>query len=788
MENYQVGIILTLQCLSVMVLLVPFAIYCIRRVVNKSPNGIYKKTTVSRMLLFSACLIMAVWCLRYAVGYFSILSAESTTVTLTWWEEIFNSMLHALQTFSMDEDYTEYILNGKQMIQAIFGNGTAWETIYSLYASVLNFVAPVASGAIIFEILASVFPKIKLQLSYFAFWKEKYFFSELNAASLALAKSLYHFNTSSLKRPVLIITDAYVDDENEKSSETLLEAKLLGAICVRDDIAHVKKNRFGMRRFFLIDEVESGNLQTLAVLANSGNSKYLKNAEIYLFTNDDAYVQVEKSVSNQLANEGNKPKNESNKRKKKSSKLENESDKVENKEDNESSELPIFVPVQSYRNLISNLLVDIPLYEPLVGKERDGNGLQTLTVTILGTGHIGTEMFLTTYWIGQILDCKLKINVLSQESEEEFWSKIDYVNPEIKHTTKPGDPLLQINNNGDFSDAYCDVSYRSCEMKSSEFIACLTDPERGILDTDYFLVALGSDADNISLANTVRKYIGQYHINRNEPIHTVITYVVYDSELSDILNQQKLFKSDNKTSDVYMQAIGNLRDVYSVRNIFMADHEEAAQRIHDSYNAIQSRSGRAKMHRDRMADDYKHWADLARRMHFMYKVYSMGLIKQSLFDFSEEAADIEAYYKSREDAAAAFKSMVFEPIETKPQKAAEAHLELLNKMAWLEHRRWNAFTRVKGFRSTANYDVYASSQVKGSYKQMEIKLHPCLVECDQKGIKTKITERDKMKREEILVCENRSDFDWLDELSYDLYGKQFNGYDFKEYDYPICEG
>lgn len=754
MEKYQVGVIITLLCLSAAAVIVPSVIYFARKLVEKPAYGTYKKTTVSRMLLFSGCLIAAVWCLRYAVGYFSIVSADDNSVTLTWWEEIFNSLVHALQTFSMDEDYTDYILNGKKMLGTICGDNSIWIATYGLYASVLNFVAPIAGGAIIFEILASIFPKVRLQLSHLAFWKEKYYFSELNDASLALAKSVCTMKVGSFMKPVIVFTDAYVDDEDEKGSEMLLEAKLLGAICIRDDLSHVKKNKFGMRKFFLIDEAESGNLQTLADLANSSNSAYLKKSEIYLFTNDDAYIQVERRVRDRLITD------------------------LKFSEE----ELPVFVPIQSYRNLISNLLVDVPLYEPLIGKNTDCFGNQVLTVSILGTGHIGTEMFLSTYWLGQILNCSLKINVLSQESEEEFWSKIDYVNPEIRHTTIKDDPILRINRKGDIADVYCEVNYHQCNVKSSEFVSCLIDSEKQILDTDYFLVSLGTDEDNISVANTVRKYIGQYHIKVKKPIKTVIAYVVYDSELSKTLNRKKYYNFVNEKVDIYMQAIGSLHDVYSVRNVFLTDHEPFAQKAHEAYVAVQNREERAKTHRKRMNDDYKHWANLARGMHVKYKVYSMGMIKESLFDYPNA---IESYNEKLAKSYAEYKAVVSGQVEFISKDQENEHLMLLHKMAWLEHRRWNAFTRVKGFRSTTDYDVYAVPGVIGSYKQMDIKLHPCLVECDQKGIRANISSKGEIDVESLFQCDDRDDFDLLDDLSYDLYSKKYNDYDFKQYDYPI---
>lgn len=752
MERYQKGIIIALLLLSVMSLVVPAVFFGVRRAVVKPPCGARRKLGVSRMLIFSGCLIGAVWCLRYAVGYFSILSSGGGDTALTWWEEIFNSVAHALQTFSLDEDYTKYILDGKRMLRTIFGENVGWKaTAYGLYASMLNFAAPIAGGAVIFEILASIFPRIKLFLSHIAFWKETYYFSELNEASLALTKSICGMKTGFWKKPVIVFTDVYADSEDEKNSEMLLEAKLLGAICIRDDLSHVPKNRFGGRRFFLMDLAEIGNLQTLADLANSDNRKYLKNAEIYYFTVDDAYIQVERSVYAQLRKQFSE------------------------------EELPVLVPIQNCRNLISNLLVDVPLYEPLIGKKKNESGERDLTVTILGTGRIGTEMFLSTYWFGQILDCNLKINVVSQESEAEFWGKIDYVNPEIKRTTMVGDPLLRINRKGDMADPYCKVEYFQCDVKSTRFMSCLMEQNKHILDTDYFLVSLGSDETNISVANTVKNYVGQFHIKTAEPRKTVIAYVVYNSELSEALNKKRYYSFTHDGIDVYMQAIGSLRDVYSVRNIFLPEHEPFAQQVHQTYMATQNKEDRAKAHKARIVDDYKHWASMARAMYKKYMVFSAGMISESLFDYPN---DSQAYDAAQEKVFNEYKDIMLGRVEFEsPEREAE-HLQLLHKLAWLEHRRWNAFTRVKGFRSTQDYDVYATAGVIGSYKQMDIKLHPCLVECDQNGIRANINAKGEIDVTSLFQCEERADFDLLDELSYDLYAKRYNDFDFKQYDYP----
>lgn len=662
-----------------------------------------------------------------------------------------------MQTFSMDEDYTEYIHDGKNMLGVLLGEGSVWQYAYGLYAAILNFVAPIAGGAVIFEILASIFPSVRLAFAQLAVWKEKYYFSELNEASLELAKSICGIKRLSLFRPVIVFTDAYVDDEEEKSAELMLEAKRIGAICVRDDLAHVRKHSRGRKKYFLIDRAKDGNLRTLTTLASGRNSKYLKKAEIYLFTEDDAYVQVESNIQKALKAKW----------------------KIT---DDEDARLPVFIPVRSHRNLISNMVAEVPLYEPLIGKERNSDGTKDLTVTILGTGSIGTQMFLTTYWIGQMLDCRLTINLVSQETEAGFWDRIDYINPEIKRTMDKNDPLLRINDKGDMAPVYCQVNFLQCDAMSSQFVSLLqgTSKDRFLLDTDYFLVALGGDSENISVANTLRRYIGVGSLLEQTPRRRVINYVVYDSELADTLNQTNRFCFADGVAQVYMSAVGSRRQVYSCRNVFMTDFTDLAKRTHEAYLSARNRKDRAKKHRSRMLDDYKYWSNVTRGLHVRYKQFSLGLIHASLFDVEDNRdANYRATLLHARDAYNTLR--LGERVLTQEEKND------LHRIAWLEHRRWNAFTRVMGFRSTEDYPAYAVKGQYGSYKQMDLKLHPCLVECDQRGIHASMDACGRIDKSTTLQCTDKTDFDRLDKLSYDLLEKELNDYDFKLYDYPDSE-
>ena len=123
-DNQEVFVILLLW-LSAACLVVPAVITALVSIIGRLAAGpscqLRKKPRISRPIAFSACLLASVWCLRYAVGYFAsvcpeLIDPEATAPPLMWWEEIFNSIAHALQTFSMDEDYTGYIVNGRIML------------------------------------------------------------------------------------------------------------------------------------------------------------------------------------------------------------------------------------------------------------------------------------------------------------------------------------------------------------------------------------------------------------------------------------------------------------------------------------------------------------------------------------------------------------------------------------------------------------------------------------------------------------------------------------------------
>ncbi|MBQ7321838.1 MAG: hypothetical protein IJW99_07055 [Clostridia bacterium] len=695
----------------------------------------------------------------------SLLNLEN--VELRWWEQIVQSLLQTVQTLGADGDYAEHV----GWIGAIFSEAEisgGWLACTYLYVMLMTVTAPIVGGAWLFSTLLSWFPRFRLWWVCLLGIHVVYYFSELNERSLPLASSILERDRKKQDKKtlrehaksVVVFTDAYVDDESETSAELLEGAKRIGAICVRDDLLHVRKNRKGKRIFFLIDIKEVGNLQTLTDLASEEHCEILKQTEVYLFSQDDICAHVQDQVMERL-------KKQYTAIEKRKLKAQYETwDEAQKKAADEriknevSKMLPMLFPVQSFRNLVCQLLTEVPLYEPLIHAEAV-DGKKNLNVAILGTGGIGTEAFLTVYWIGQMLDVNLNIRIISQEKKNRFKSRIDYINPEILKTQShkadaPMDAILQEYRDSFGKDAkpYFTLDYVHANVYSEKFETLLTDEkaENSLLDTDYFIVALGTDEDNLSVSEHIRSRVGEYHLKRlkeedpdktdeavfagraqKEYLNTVISYVLFDGDLCEAMKEEP---SAIKYG-VYMHPFGSLREAFSVENIFMDAHMDAAKASASSYQALQRRETLSA--KKKFKSDYDMWSNLARVLHKKYKMFSMGVIDSSIFDGVEQ--DAEQYIPR-----------ALERLED---------TQLCERLAWLEHRRWNAHQRTKGFRSTEHWQAYFRDE-GGSHKNMNLKLHPCLVEANMNGMLT----GDKGIKD-LFHPEKR---DRLDDLTFALFG------------------
>lgn len=670
-----------------------------------------------RIMIFSGFLLASTWLMRFMVGASGVLTEESAA-PLTKLEELFNSLIHALQSFSLDEGYTDFITGGKQLMTGLFPKAPFMAVLYSVYASIQNVICPIAGGAILFAILTTIFPRVKLWFLSLQRWRPICYFSELNDTSLALAMSI-RSSTGRYSKALMVFTDVYTDSDDEDVSERIQKAKNIGSICLQDDISTISISGRKNKMFFLMDQNEVGNLQTLTCFTEEKQySKLDGSDQIYLFGHGDSDQMVVRNVRDTLS------------------------------EAIGEERLPKIIPVKGYQHLVYNLLREKPLFSAV---DRD-RGDKRLKITIFGSGSIGTEMFLAVYWCGQLLDFELNVTVVSNEAEDKFRSRIDHINPEIFRSSEPEDEMLQIYSDSETprSPVYFRFSYVCTDIQQDDLYKKITKEKAKarIIDSDYFVVALGSDEDNFETADMLSRMVTLSKLKNTASTYMpVVAFVIYDDALNNTLKR----RASDSGYAVEMVPFGSMSETYNYSTVIFDGIRESADTINDAYlkeicKTMTSESSLKKLY----SDQYTYWANISKAIHIQYKAFSAGM-------------DIEAYERAAKDPDSAL--------------ANDARL------AWLEHRRWNAFMRSRGFRAPTIEEEKAyigrlpdNQPNGGKHKNLQLKLHPCLVECDQHGMK-----------EDVFSPHTEKD-DLLDEVSIRIKNnyksKQLGGYDFKKFDYP----
>ena len=673
MNNIQ-RLILTLLFLSVASFVL--AIICfVKEIIKNKGKSTYQKLIVPTLWLF-----LSIFLLRYIVGFYQVfLSSLDALISAgyNWGEEIFTSLVRTLQTFSLDESYVEAVVEGKELFISEF-DSRFLPGFYGFFTSFLNVCAPIVGGAIFLGILTSLFPRMRL---FFMPRREKYVFSELNERAVYLAEDIIReakkARLKELKRisvrrlPLIVFTDAYIDYDSEASSELLQRAKDIGAICVKDDVLKIPFPKTKKLRYMLVDNEDISNIHTLTALISESIISRKNTCHIHVFSQNPEAGSIIKKLY---------------------------------KDNNLQTSKTIVKIVQEYTSIIYNLLNDVPLYYPLLTKYPQGHTEgKELVFTIIGGGKIGTEAFLGAYWCGQMLNCKLRINVITEDAEK-FKAGIDHINPDILLSGLPNHELLRIFPDQDeYAPPYAEFFFYSADVETGELYGALNkkDDNSGLsmLSSDYFVIALGSDELNMTIAANMDRAIRREALNgfiRNMP---VIAYSVYDSKTNEMLNS-----FDPQASGTHYRAFASLKSIYSCKNIFMDYVNDSAYDVSNAYRKTDMD--------DFLRDEYGWWSSIARALHFNYKVYSTGLL----------------------NAGKAPDSTVDDKVKKAYWETAKNDDAVNKALTWLEHRRWNAFMRTKGFSAPTEkqWERYAFNAMEvDSHKHIDLKLHPCIAESSE---------------------------------------------------------
>ena len=740
------------------------------------------------LLITTLILFGSVWNLRFSADLFALTHPELNLEVEAnhWVDSLFGCVIHALQTVSLDESYAVYVEAVKAMAGSLICEN-AWVTgAFGVYASILNVATPLFGGAVLVELLSELFPQVKLWWIRNFSHKDKYYFSELNEKSLALAKSILK-KTKNVK---LIFTDVLRDDIPEDERDMVDEAQRYGGVCVRDDIMLIRFSKswpirplaklyykiFGKSSVyvFLIDDNENSNLQMLTSLL-SQEDEILNRANIYIFQSDDKESRFEEEVSFIIDQQR---------------KIIMDNASPEEKDDEKRvlrERLPNVIPVNGVRNMAMLQMMRLPLFEPLA--DRTDESGRRLHVVIFGSGVIGMELFLNVTWFGQMLDRELHITVISKEPQTAhkqapsgetdgsehgentefpgegdsggckgaaqggFEDRLNRLNPEILQSCDKQSKLL-IYREDNRNPSYFHFEYVETDVMLGNLGLTLERIEQtkrfaqkdlSLRNADYYIVALGSDEDNFAAADQLRQIVGWSHIEKanagNVVKHTVISYVIYNSALCNSLNKCCGYSYSPEGNDVYMRAFGSMEEVYGVDSVMFDHIQNEAVEIGEIYEGKHREflHGRAladqRMEEEkqrkvnkvaRAMDIYSYYANIARRSFRRYLAFSAGVEHKSVF----LCGDYNLFQQELKQMEDRLKEEVFR-ISSVVEKRKK-----LNDLAWLEHRRWCAFMRSKGFQNPkGSMKKYLSMSLPehkpGRNKILPLKLHGCLVESDR---------------------------------------------------------
>lgn len=678
------------------------------RIHRKKLNWNFKLTAL--LLVFMLILIM-----RMTVNLFASFDPGTDTMTqLSPVERILDSFVHSFQTFSMDEDYTDYTGRGKELFLEAFGPGMA--AGYGFFISLLNILAPVMGGAVLLEILTGVFPRLKLTLRP---RRRKLIFSEVNKESVTLAEDLMRdgnysrimFWESAYRRrfhlkPVPVFTDAYADEESEVKSELYERLKKLGAICVKTDLQCLPLGRSLSAYYFLMDENEEKNISAAAGLLDGdtlgrimwprGEEQDRLRTRVFAFCQSDHGLATINTICG-------------------------------------GREDLMVRPIRDYTNAAVNLLYEVPLFLPLLhgetesytgaetdssentrepfGRfltERDADGRigglipeRGLHVTILGCGDLAGEIFKAVYWVGQIGGIQLFIRVLADHAQA-LRCRLERDCPELfsvcedrerPASGKTGEDLLRIypHTSSGLRNAPYAVLEGFTEMED------VLDPERFPEDvlskTDYYVIVLGEDERNLFAAGQLRRELVKKAMDAGREKHPVIAPAVFDARVARTFTEK-----DPGPYEPYLLPFGTLDSRFSCKNVFMSDVTADALRSDLLYDE--------KQHKERRRDEYSYWSNVMRAVHAPYKLFGMGV----LTDVDLSAPASERFRGITADIA--------------PDDQA---------FVWMEHRRWCAYLRTQGFSrpSAEQHRIYFEET--GKHKNLDLRLHNCLIESGLRG-------------------------------------------------------
>ena len=243
-------------------------------------------------------------------------------------------------------------------------------------------------------------------------------------------------------------------------------------------------------------------------------------------------------------------------------------------------------------------------------------------------------------------------------------------------------------------------------------------------DATFVIVALGEDDLNIRTAMDVRRMYQKFHYGDEKmdsaavvpSIHVLVNDVNKSDEVRVLVNSQKVAYR--------LQPFGNVRDLYRKEVIINSWLDTLAYSVHCEYMSADDAGTRKSYDRS----EYNRQSSMAVAMHLKYKLYAV------VTELKEQGGGIAGAWDYAEKPGHDILNLYQVYITGQDVKEAERSdviRERMLRLAMLEHNRWNAFMRSKGYVCASGDEVRQYYPVLNKHVHLLAGKHPCLVPWDK---------------------------------------------------------
>ncbi len=410
-------------------------------------------------------------------------------------------------------------VNGKELVEIIYTISEKISYFYIICVWAVYLVSPVLMVSVVLSFIKKGLDRLSLKT---LSKKDIYIISEKNENSLILASDIIKSRENS------VVIFSKTDSEDISSRQ----------LCVgKSEFEILKLLNKNNNVHICFNDTDSGIL--LDKLKSFILGDITKKVEICVFTDNEIVFEVVDGINKTLEN--------------------------------------LYIKIISVNAiLMKNILWDYPLYKSMNKKEE-------LNVSVFGVGEFGGYFAKNTLWCGVLPFCKLKLNLIDKDSEEDIFGRVSDNIPK----------------------EYFDIEVFSENIHASDLNEKLEKTR--VVNSDYILVAMGNDDLNIKVSRKLRLYFGRN--GRNPFILTVLKNQSKFSVMKDVLKNEGI------------EVTGGALNIYGYKYIFEDRFFDKAYKIYDfickNYNEVATIEGFYKQSQLDILSSY------ASAIHNKYKVFAL---------------------------------------------------------------------------------------------------------------------------------------------------------------------